>query len=50
MLQDVENKNLTEVLTINGAIMEEGKKLGISTPINFVLTNLVKAKETYHHR
>lgn len=50
MLQDVENKNLTEVLTINGAIMEEGKKLGISTPIKFVLTNLVKAKETYHHR
>ena len=27
---------------INGAIVKEGKKLGIETPVNFVLTNIIK--------
>lgn len=45
MYQDVESKNLTEVAAINGAIVDEGKKLGIDTPVNFVLTKLVKATE-----
>lgn len=45
MYQDVENQNLTEVLAINGAIVDEGQRQGIDTPVNFVLTRLVKATE-----
>jgi 2-dehydropantoate 2-reductase len=51
MLQDVLNKKMTEIAFINGAIVREGKALGISTPVNFVLTSLVKAlQETYRER
>ena len=45
MLQDVEAKNPTEVLAINGAVVSEGSKVGIKTPVNEVLTNLVRATE-----
>ncbi|MDR1376974.1 MAG: 2-dehydropantoate 2-reductase [Synergistaceae bacterium] len=45
MLQDVMSKRPTEVSVINGAIVEEGKKLGIPTPVNAVLTNLVLTKQ-----
>ena len=45
MLQDIEAGNPTEVLAINGAVVSEGAKLGIKTPVNEVLTNLVKATE-----
>ena len=48
MLQDIENVNHTEVLAINGAIVDRGKKHGIETPVNFVLMNLVKAAELGH--
>lgn len=41
MLQDVLNKRTTEIDMINGAIVREGNLLGISTPVNKVLTNLV---------
>ncbi|MCM8766154.1 MAG: 2-dehydropantoate 2-reductase [Candidatus Omnitrophica bacterium] len=46
MLQDVLRKRKTEIDFINGAIVKEGEKLGIPTPINSVLTNLVKSIET----
>lgn len=49
MLQDVLKKRKTEIDFINGAIVREGKKLGISTPINWVLTNLVKAIEASYN-
>lgn len=42
MLQDVMNHKLTEIDMINGAIVREGKTLGIDTPVNMVLTNLIK--------
>lgn len=42
MLQDVLNKRPTEVDYINGAICREGKKEGIPTPVNSILTNLVR--------
>ena len=42
MLQDVLNKRPTEVDYINGAICKEGEKVGIPTPVNQVLTDLVK--------
>lgn len=45
MRQDLERGAKTEVLAINGAIVEEGKKLGIPAPVNDTLTKLVKAIE-----
>ena len=45
MLQDVLNKKRTEIDFINGAIVRQGKALGIATPVNEILTNLVKTIE-----
>ncbi|MDZ7582219.1 MAG: 2-dehydropantoate 2-reductase [Deltaproteobacteria bacterium] len=51
MLQDVLNKKRTEIAVINGAIVREGEALGIATPVNAVLTSLVKAiQKTYGER
>jgi len=51
MLQDVLNKKVTEVDFINGAIVREGEILGISTPVNRVLTSLVQTiQETHQER
>ncbi|MFH1778552.1 MAG: 2-dehydropantoate 2-reductase [Candidatus Omnitrophota bacterium] len=45
MLQDILRKKRTEVDYINGAIVSEGENLEIPTPVNSVLTDLVKAIE-----
>lgn len=45
MLQDILNNRRTEIDTINGAIVKEGKKYLVETPVNLVLTNLVKVLE-----
>lgn len=45
MLQDVSAGRQTEIDVINGAIVQEGEKLGIQTPVNMVLTNLVRARQ-----
>jgi len=45
MLQDVLKKKRTEVDYINGAIVSEGQKLKIDTPVNRSLTYLVKTLE-----
>lgn len=45
MLQDVLNKRRTEIDFINGAIVRQAKALNIPTPVNEVLTNLVKTIE-----
>ena len=51
MLQDVLKERITEVDMINGAIVREGDALGIPTPVNGVLTNLIQAiQETYQER
>jgi len=42
MLQDVIKGNKTEIEMINGAIVKEGKSFGIDTPVNLVLTNIIK--------
>ena len=42
MCQDMHNKRPTEIDTINGAIVREGKKLGIPTPVNETLMHLVR--------
>ncbi len=45
MLQDILAQRETEVDFINGAIVREGERLGIETPVNRTLTALVKAIE-----
>jgi 2-dehydropantoate 2-reductase len=45
MLQDVLNNKRTEIDFINGAITRQGKQMGIPTPVNEVLTALVKTIE-----
>lgn len=42
MLQDILNHKQTEIEMINGAIVREGAQAGIATPVNSVLTNLIK--------
>jgi 2-dehydropantoate 2-reductase len=51
MLQDVLAQRETEVDFINGAIVREGARLGVETPVNRTITNLVKTIEkTYSIR
>jgi len=45
MGQDIDNRRRTEIEFINGAIVKEGKALGVPTPVNATLTYLVKALE-----
>jgi len=45
MLQDVLGKKRTEIDFINGAIVRHGKAAGIPTPVNEMLTALVKTIE-----
>jgi 2-dehydropantoate 2-reductase len=45
MLQDVEARRATEVDYLNGGIARFGRELGIPTPLNDALTQLVKALE-----
>ncbi|SDK86732.1 ketopantoate reductase family protein [Natronincola ferrireducens] len=45
MLQDLLNKRKTEIAMINGAVVTEGEKLGVKTPVNKVLTNLITVLE-----
>lgn len=49
MLQDVLAQRATEIRFINGAIVSEGRSLGIPTPVNFTLSCLVEAlQESYN--
>lgn len=43
MLQDALRGSPTEITTINGAIVREGQRLGVPTPINALLVALVQA-------
>jgi ketopantoate reductase len=45
MLQDVLALRETEVDFINGAIVREGEKLGVATPVNQTITDLVRTIE-----
>ncbi|MFC1704167.1 ketopantoate reductase family protein [Candidatus Omnitrophota bacterium] len=45
MLQDALKKKKTEISFINGVIAREGQSLGIPTPVNSVLVELVKTIE-----
>lgn len=46
MLQDIINNKPTEIDFINGAIVRQGKGCGIKTPVNELLTQLVKTVES----
>lgn len=51
MLQDVLRGAPTEIDVINGAIVREAQRLGLPTPVNQVLAQLVRAIESsYGHR
>lgn len=50
MLQDILKKRRTEIDFINGAIVRQAKSLNIPTPVNEVLTNLVKTIETSYEK
>jgi len=50
MLQDVLNKKKTEIDFINGAVIRQGKALGIPVPVNEVLTALVKTIEATYDK
>ncbi|EFK96084.1 2-dehydropantoate 2-reductase [sediment metagenome] len=45
MLQDILKKRRTEIDFINGVIVRQGQELGISVPVNSVLSDLVKTIE-----
>ena len=45
MLDDVRNRRPTEVDYISGALVREGERLGVPTPLHRALHALVKAKE-----
>ncbi|WP_310599910.1 2-dehydropantoate 2-reductase [Desulfobulbus sp.] len=45
MLQDILRGAPTEIDAINGAIVAKGQELGIPTPVNQLLTRLIKALE-----
>lgn len=45
MLQDVLKEKRTEIDYINGAIVRQGRNLGIPTPVNSVLSDLVRTIE-----
>jgi 2-dehydropantoate 2-reductase len=46
MLQDVLGQRQTEIEAINGQIVAHGQRLQIPTPVNALLTNLIKALES----
>jgi 2-dehydropantoate 2-reductase len=45
MLQDVEARRATEIDFLNGAIAAFGERLGVDTPLNHALTELIKGME-----
>ena len=45
MLQDILRKKRTEIDFINGVIVRQGQELGIATPVNSILVDLVKTIE-----
>jgi 2-dehydropantoate 2-reductase len=46
MLQDIQNGRRTEIDALNGAIVELGQHLRVPTPVNRVITCLLKCKES----
>ena len=49
MVFDILNKERTEIDVLNGAVVAEGKRLGIPTPANEMIVNMIKALEKNYH-
>ncbi len=49
MLQDIEARRATEIDFLNGGIGRFGRALGVATPLNDAITQLVKAREDSWH-
>jgi len=47
MGQDVDNRRLTEIDTINAAVVREAERLGIETPVNRALTALIETLQAH---
>jgi 2-dehydropantoate 2-reductase len=45
MLQDVEARRQTEIEFLNGGIARFGRELGVPTPLNDAITQLIRALE-----
>ncbi|MBM9537302.1 ketopantoate reductase family protein [Desulfobulbus alkaliphilus] len=45
MLQDILKGKATEIDVINGAIVARGEEAGVATPVNLLITQLIKALE-----
>lgn len=50
MLQDVQHGKRTEIDALNGAIAEYAKRLGCEAPMNALMRDLIKAKESLCHQ
>ena len=48
MGQDVDKKRQTEIGTINGVIVSEGRKTGLETPVNETLTALIETLQAHY--
>ncbi len=48
MGQDVDRKKTTEIASINGAVVREGRKAGLKTPVNETLTALVETLQAHY--
>ncbi len=46
MLQDIQRGRKTEIDALNGAVVDLGRQYGVPTPVNAVISSLLKAKET----
>jgi len=47
MLQDILNKKKTEIDALNGAIVEKGRKIGMHTPVNRAIRDIIKLLEKW---
>jgi 2-dehydropantoate 2-reductase len=45
MVLDIINKKKTEISSLNEAVVKEGKELGIPTPINGMIVNIIRTIE-----
>lgn len=46
MLQDILHGHKTEIDYLNGAVVDSGRRLGVATPYNACVTDLIKFKES----
>ena len=50
MGQDVDNRRLTEIGTINGVVVKEAERLGMPAPVNRTLTALVETLQGHYEK